>query len=99
MSERNVPTVMSFTLVWVAQMILIFVSLGSAYVPMGPFNLVSNLGMSFVQMLLGALFFMHLKGASPLIRLFSAVGLVWLLLMFGLSLADFLTRNVVPAPW
>ncbi len=99
MSERNVPTVMSFTLVWIAQMILIFASLGSAYVPMGPFNLVSNLAMAFAQMLLGALFFMHLKGASPLIRLFSAVGLVWLLLMFGLSLADFLTRNVVPAPW
>ncbi len=99
MSERTVPSVISFTLVWIAQMILIFLSLGSAYVPMGPFNLVSNLGMAFVQMLLGALFFMHLKGASPLIRLFSVVGLLWLLLMFGLSLADFLTRHLIPAPW
>ena len=99
MKHHNVPAVGSFVLVWAAQLALLFISLGSAYLSLGSFNVVANLGLAAVQMLLGALFFMHLKDASALVRMFSAVGLVWLLLLFGLTLADFLTRHPVPAPW
>lgn len=43
---------------------------------------------------------MRLGAVFPLVRTFSRVGLVRRrLLMFGLSLADFLTHNFVPAPW
>jgi cytochrome c oxidase subunit IV len=99
MNSESVSTIRSYLLVWVGLMTLLFMSLGSAYVYMGPFNVVANLVIALCKMALVALFFMHLKRASPLIGIVSGVGLVWLLLMFGLSLADFLTRNTVPPPW
>ena len=99
MNAASVPPIRRYLLVWIVLLILLFLSLGSAYVQMGALNVVANLSIAVIKMLLVALFFMHLKHASPLIRIVSVVGLVWLLLMFGLSLADFLTRNPVPPPW
>jgi cytochrome c oxidase subunit 4 len=37
--------------------------------------------------------FMELRVSSPLVRLFAAAGLYWLVLLIALTLADFLTRG------
>jgi cytochrome c oxidase subunit 4 len=99
MKAESPPSVGRYLLVWVGLLALLFSSLGSAYVQMGAFNTVANLGIAACKMLLVALFFMHLNRASPLIRIVSGVGLVWVLIMLGLSLSDFLTRIPVPPPW
>ncbi len=99
MNGQKVPSVKSYLLVWVGLLVLLFTSLGSAYIKMGAFNVVANLSVAVCKMMLVVVFFMHLRRASALVRLFSAVGLVWLMFLFGLSLADFLTRHRVPAPW
>lgn len=99
MNGQKVPPVRHYVLVWIGLMLLLFLTLGSAYVPMGAFNAVANLGIATAKMLLVVVFFMHLNQASSLVRLFAAVGVVWLGLLLGLSLAELLTRNPVPAPW
>jgi cytochrome c oxidase subunit 4 len=40
-----------------------------------------------------AIFFMHLRTSTVLLRLVAAAGLVWVGIMFTLSLADVLTRG------
>jgi cytochrome c oxidase subunit 4 len=90
---------MSYVLTWVGLMVLLALTLGSSYIPMGPWNTPINMGISCAKALLIALFFMHLRGAGALLRIVAVVGLLWLALLFGVSWTDFGTRTLSPAPW
>ena len=43
--------------------------------------------------------FMHETSARSLTRLTSALGFIWLAMLIGLALVDFMTRIPLPAPW
>jgi cytochrome c oxidase subunit 4 len=81
-------------LVWLALMVLLGITVGSAYVPLGTFNTVINYTIAAIKAVLVFVFFMHLVRASALLRLASIAGLFWLVFMFSLTLGDYLTR-----PW
>jgi cytochrome c oxidase subunit 4 len=89
----------NYFLTWLALMILLALTFGSSYIPMGPWNTVANTGISCVKALLIAIFFMHLRNAGALLRIVAVIGLLWLALLFGLSWTDFATRTISPAPW
>ncbi|ADJ28069.1 c-type cytochrome [Nitrosococcus watsonii] len=78
--------------VWATLIILLLGTFGSAYIPLGPFNLVVNILIAIGQMLLVLTFFMHLRYRGPLVRIFAAAGFFWLLFLFGFTLSDYLTR-------
>jgi cytochrome c oxidase subunit IV len=67
-------------------------SLGAAYLPLGPFNVVIGLGIAAVKAALVGLLFMNLKRSGPLMRLVAAAGFFWLVILFALTLSDVLTR-------
>ena len=90
---------MSYFLTWIALMGLLGLTLASSYVPLGAWNGTLNLGIAGAKALLIALFFMHLRHASALLRLAAITGLLWLALLFGLSWSDIATRTLAPAPW
>jgi cytochrome c oxidase subunit 4 len=50
------------------------------------------MAVSITKALLVGLFFMHSKGGSRLLRLAIIVGVIWLLIMFTLTLSDYFTR-------
>jgi cytochrome c oxidase subunit 4 len=50
------------------------------------------------KMLLVALFFMHIRHSTRLTKLVVAGGLLWLLILLGLTMADFLTRGILGVP-
>ena len=79
-------------------MALLALTWGLGYVNLGVFNLVAALTISFAKLLLIALFFMHLKTESRLLHLAAGAGLLWLVLMFTLTLADYLSRGLVAVP-
>ncbi len=79
-------------------MVLLALTWGIGYVNLGVFNLVVALTISFVKMLLIALFFMHIKGSSRLLHLAAITGLAWLVIMLALTLADYFTRGWVSIP-
>ncbi|HEY6517327.1 MAG TPA: cytochrome C oxidase subunit IV family protein [Steroidobacteraceae bacterium] len=81
--------------IWLAVIALLGASLGSAYIPMGRFNSIVCVTIAFIQALLVWTFFMRLRWSGVLVRLIAAVGVLWLLLLLGLSLTDYLTRNTV----
>lgn len=43
--------------------------------------------------------YMRLTRATIVLRLVAAVGFLWLALLIGLSLTDYLARPLVPPPW
>jgi cytochrome c oxidase subunit IV len=96
---KPADTVRRFVLVWVALIAFLLATFGSAYIPMGPWNGVLNLAISVAKALLVAIFFMHLKTDRPILRMPAAAALFTLALLFSLSLADYLTRPMFPAPY
>ena len=90
---------MSYFLTWLALMILLAATLASSYIPMGPWNSVANTGISCAKAILIAAFFMHLRHAGALMRIAAVTGILWLVILFGLSSTDFATRASSPAPW
>lgn len=81
--------------VWVAVIALLGLSLGTSYIPMGRFNSIVSVTIAFVQALLVWTFFMKLRWSGVLVRLIAVTGLIWFLLLLGLSLTDYLTRHTV----
>jgi cytochrome c oxidase subunit IV len=63
------------------------------YVNLGLFNLVVALAISISKAVLVALFFMHIRGSSRLLHFAATAGILWLLILFSLTLADYFTRD------
>ena len=103
MSTRPVPAhttpVRRYLWVLTALLLLLALSAGTALLKLGAFNTVLNLGISVMKTLLVMSVFMHETQARGLTRVTSALGFVWLAMLIGLALFDFMTRSVVPAPW
>jgi cytochrome c oxidase subunit 4 len=81
------------TAVWVALLLLLATTVGSAYVPLGIFNSIINLVIAAVKVVLVMVFFMNLRSSSALLRLAALCGLFWLAFMFVLTAADYFTRQ------
>lgn len=60
---------------------------------LGPLNNVVMLTVACAKALLVVLFFMHVRWSTRLTWIVAASGFVWLLIMFGLTLSDYLTRG------
>lgn len=78
--------------VWCVLLILLALTVGSAYIPLGTFNIAINLSVAAMKAVLIGLFFMKLNRSGPLLRLTSVAGLFWLALMFILTSSDYLSR-------
>jgi cytochrome c oxidase subunit 4 len=81
--------------VWLAVIALLGLSLGTAYIPLGRVNSIVCVAIAFIQAVLVWTFFMRLRWSGLLVRLIAVVGLLWILLLLGISLTDYLTRNTV----
>lgn len=79
-------------LIWAALLLLLLLSLGLAYVPMGLFTPTAGIVIAFVKAGLVILLFMELASSKPLIRLTALSGVIFLVAMFALTMADVLAR-------
>jgi cytochrome c oxidase subunit IV len=66
-----------------------------AFVDLGAMNNVLMLGIASTKALLVILFFMHVRWGSRLTWVVAASGFVWLLILFGITMTDYLTRGWV----
>jgi cytochrome c oxidase subunit 4 len=77
---------------YLALMVLLAVTWGSAYLELGILNVVINLGVAGLKAGLIIAFFMGLRVASRLVVAASLVGFATLAILFALGLADWLNR-------
>lgn len=80
-------------IIWAALLLLLAATVGSAFVPLGPFNAIINIVIAAGKTGLVLLFFMKLKSSSGLLRLAALAGVFWLSFMFVLTASDYLTRQ------
>jgi len=83
----------SHLLVWLALLALLALTAGSSLLPLGRFNLVSNLAIAVAKAALVLYFFMRIGKSRPIVRIAAAAGIVWLALLCGLALSDVLFRS------
>jgi cytochrome c oxidase subunit 4 len=92
------PTTHSPSVYWktcAALIALLALTWSIGYVNLGSFNLVVALGISISKALLVALVFMQIKGSNRLLHLAATAGVIWLLILFSLTLGDYFTRNLL----
>jgi cytochrome c oxidase subunit 4 len=66
-----------------------------AFYDLGPLNNVLMLAIAMTKALLVILYFMHVRWATRLTWVVAASGFVWLLILFGITMSDYLTRGWV----
>jgi cytochrome c oxidase subunit IV len=94
MSEHGGSTKF-YWLIWGTLIVLTFLTAWIAGVDLGRFNTVVALTIATCKALLVILFFMHVKDASErLTKVVIISSIFWLLIMLGLSLADFGIRSI-----
>jgi cytochrome c oxidase subunit IV len=83
-------------------MVLTGITVAVAFINLGPFNFPVALSIAIVKATLVILFFMHMKYSSRLTKLTVGTGFFFLLVLFTLTLTDYLTRGWLtgspPAP-
>src|SRR5215213_8334352 len=67
-----------------------------AFFDLGPLNNVLMLGIAMTKALLVILFFMHVRWSTRLTWVVVASGFFWLLIMFGLTMTDYMSRGWIP---
>jgi cytochrome c oxidase subunit 4 len=70
-----------------------------AFVDMGAMNNVAMLAIAIAKATLVVLFFMHVRWGTRLTWVVAASGFFWLLILFGLTMQDYLTRGWVDGTW
>ena len=83
-------------LAWVGLVLLLVLTLGLAYLPLGSANIVIALTIAAAKGIIVVLIFMKLAHSPPLTWIFAGAGLFWLALLFGLSFTDYATRAGFP---
>jgi len=59
-------------------------------------NAIVALSIAVIKATLVVLYFMHVRYSSKLTWVFVVAGLVWLIILFALTLSDYMTRSWVP---
>jgi cytochrome c oxidase subunit 4 len=84
--------------VWALLIALAVINIALAFLPIGVWSWTIAYPIAALMALLIMIFFMHLRESTTLIRIFAAAGFFWLMLLFSISLADYLTRAYIYLP-
>src|SRR5688500_1683861 len=88
----------TYLLTFVLLLVLLGVTVGVAYVPLGPWNSAVAMTVAAVKMVLILLFFMHLYRSDKLMWIFALSGLAWLALLLVSVAGDVLMREQMIPP-
>ena len=71
----------------------------AAFVELGALNTPLALAIAIFKATLVVLFFMHVRYNTPLMWVFAGAGFFWLLILFALTMQDYVSRDwETPAP-
>lgn len=91
MAQHVIPQKIYY-LVFVTLILLTLVTVDVAFYNFGFLNIYIAMAIASVKATIVAMYFMHLRYNPRLTWLFAGAGLLWLLIMFVLTLADYVTR-------
>jgi cytochrome c oxidase subunit 4 len=81
-----------YFLIFITLIILTLITVDVAFYNFGFLNIYIAMGIATFKALLVVLYFMHLRYNPRLVWIFAGAGLLWLIIMFTLTVADYVTR-------
>ena len=95
MSAHVVPR-KTYFLIFGGLMVLTGLTVWVATFDLGRWNAIVALSIAVVKATMVVLYFMHVRYSSKLTWVFVCAGVIWVIILFGFTLSDFLTRTWVP---
>ena len=95
---EHVASLKNYLLIFATLMILTGITIAVAFVDLGFLNTVVALSIAGFKATLVVLYFMHLRYSSSLPKLFWVAGLLWLAILLGFTMSDYLTRQWMDQP-
>jgi cytochrome c oxidase subunit IV len=95
--KQHVSSVRTNVRIFTALMILLFVTVGAAYLPLGPLHFPTAMAIATAKSVLIVLYFMHVKYSHRLTAIICSAAFLWLGIMIALILTDYMTRS--PTEW
>lgn len=101
MSGHHVVPVRVYLAVFAALMVFTAITVAAAFLDLGPLNNVVMLGIAVAKATLVVMFFMHVRYSTRLIPVVVFGGVFFLLVMFGITMSDYVSRGFLGAgsPW
>jgi cytochrome c oxidase subunit IV len=97
--EHKHISLRTYILTFVALMVLMVMTVGAHFINLGPaLNAGIAVTIAIAKTALIVMYFMHLSVSSRLVQLFAAAAFLWLLILFGITMGDYLARGWPPAP-
>jgi cytochrome c oxidase subunit 4 len=97
-SHEPVDSVMTYALVFLALIAATVITTAVAFVDLGAFSVVVALAIAICKMLLVVLFFMHVRHSAKLTKLVLLGGVLWFLILMGMTYTDFGSRTWMGVP-
>jgi cytochrome c oxidase subunit 4 len=95
MSHPVVP-IKIYVGVFLALIALTVTTVGVSKIDLGEYNFVVAMTIAVGKALLVVLFFMHVKQASAMTKLFVVAGFFWMAILFVFTLSDYFSRDWLP---
>lgn len=84
-------------LVWAALMLLLALTVGASFLPLGEWRVVVGYGIAAIKAALVLWFFMEMREDAGLTRLACLIGFAWIAILLLLISADYATRTSTSA--
>jgi cytochrome c oxidase subunit IV len=95
MSAGHVAPKSMYYMVFAALIVGTLLTYGVALIDLGVFNNIVMLGIAITKALLVILFFMHVRWSTRLTWVVAGAGFFWLLILFTITMTDYMTRGWV----
>ncbi len=97
-SNHHVPSIQMCLSVFVALLMFTGITVWVAGLDLGALNTPVALGIAVTKGTLVVLFFMGVRHNTPLTKTVAISGFVWLIILFGITMGDYLTRAWLGVP-
>ena len=99
--KHHIVSPKTYIAVFLALMFFTGLTVYVASIDFGVLNDVVAMSIAVIKMLLVASIFMHLKYSTKLLQLVAGAGVIWLIVMFSITLSDYRTRDWLQSvhPW
>src|SRR5688500_20294092 len=94
----HVSPLRTYYAIFASLMVLTAITVGVAFINLGPFNFPVAISIAILKATLVVLFFMHAKYSSRLPTLVIGGAFFFLLCLFGLTMSDYLSRGWYVSP-
>ena len=100
-AEHHIVPLKTYYTIFAALMVLLMITVAAADLDMAKYglpwmNIIIALAIAVAKAVLIVLYFMHVKYSSNLVKIFAVTAYFFLIIMFGMTYADYFSRHMLP---